>query len=182
MTTSETSTRSLSLGRGQWVTLMCCVAALAAMGGVLVLAKQPASGSAQAGDHPARVLSDREKFGGSRSTTTSSADFSGCGQLDPDKPPAVEFVLEGGKLTMGNLKQGVKIEQEVTFRSTGKGALCIAKVTTGCGCLKATLVDEKKRYEPGEQGRIRLLIDTTGRVGTIRKTVELVTNALKAPR
>jgi hypothetical protein len=152
------------------------------MGGVLVLAKQPAKAQVGPTAGPGRVPTERDKYGPPQHAMGSTDDFSGCGQLDPDKPPAVEFVLEDGTLQMGELKQGVKIEREVGFRSTGKGPLCVADVSTGCGCLKASLVGEKKRFEPGEEGRIRVVIDTTGRVGKIRKQVEMITNALKSPR
>ena len=56
------------------------------------------------------------------------------------------------------------------------------KVSTGCGCMKAKLIGEKKRFEPGEEGRILVAIDTTGRVGSIRKQVTVTTNSATAPR
>jgi len=179
---AEAPAPALGMTRSRWVAAICGAAAVGLMATVLVLAKQTRDAPAAPGAGPARPLSDIDKFGTPTRAGARAHDFSGCGQLDPDKPPGVEFDLEGGKLAMGELKQGVKIEREVVFRSTGEGPLCVVNVSTGCGCLKAKLVGDKKRYEPGEEGKIHVLLDTTGRIGRIRKKVTLTTNSAIAPR
>ena len=166
---------------------ICALGALGIMVTALFLAQQE-EGEA-GGETAATRLSDVDKFGrptnpdapAGEGDPRAATDAGGCGQLDPDHPPEVEFVLEGGKMKVGELKQGVKVERTVTFRNSGTGPLCVAKVSTGCGCLKAKLVGEKKRFEPGEEGKVAVVIDTTGRVGTIRKQVTLTTNALTSP-
>ena len=50
-----------------------------------------------------------------------------------------------GVLDLGLLKQGVKLTRDVEFKSTGKGALCVGQVTTGCGCLTARSSAGSKR-------------------------------------
>lgn len=173
------------LSRGTWVAIACAVACLAVMGAVIVLAGQENSSgeSAAAGAHTGgdAPLTNRELFGRQTGAGTPAA-FSACGPLDPDNPPEVTIDVEDGVLDLGKLKQGVTIDRDVTFRNTGTGPLCIGKVSTGCGCLKASLVGEERRYEPGESGKIRLVANTTGRVGIISKQVSILCNDMKSPR
>jgi hypothetical protein len=178
--------------RTPWVGALVAVAVLGLMAYAFILSHQEEE-AASPGANPPAVLSDVDKYGNPRTTPAGSidpdesaaakdgADVGGCGQLDPDHPPEIEFLLEDGTLHMGEMKQGVRVEREVAFRNAGTGPLCVAKVSTGCGCLKAKLMSEKKRFEPGEGGRIQLVIDTTGRVGTIRKQVTMTTNAVPTP-
>jgi hypothetical protein len=79
------------------------------------------------------------------------------------------------------VKQGVVKTLEVRFRSDGTGPLCIRRVSTGCGCVKADLVGEKRRFEPGEEGVISVVLDSTGRHGSQRKSVTVYTNDLESP-
>ncbi len=120
--------------------------------------------------------------GGVPDGTTSKLDLSGCGRLDPDNPPEIAFLVASDGLDLGDLKQGIKLDREVSFKNIGTGPLCVAKVSTGCGCLKATLIGEKKRFEPDEVGTIRLAADTTGRMGRISKQVSIFSNDVKSPR
>lgn len=75
----------------------------------------------------------------------------------------------------------MKKELEVVFRNVGSGPLCIRKVEAGCGCMKAKLVSEVRRFEQGEEGRIRVLLNTKGKEGILRKTVTVYTNAVDVP-
>jgi hypothetical protein len=104
----------------------------------------------------------------------------GC-RYDADHPPRLVFDLPPDGVSFGAVKQGVKIERDVTFRNEGSGALCIRRVDSGCGCIKARLVGEKRRYEPGEAGTIRVILDTKGREGQQKKTITLFTNAENDP-
>ena len=109
-------------------------------------------------------------------------DASLCRPVYPDKPPQIEFDLPAEGLNLGTLKQGVRLEREVVFRNTGSGPLCVSGITSGCGCLKATLTGVTRRFEPGDAGAIHLRIDTTGREGHVGKRVTVTSNDLMNPR
>ncbi|MDJ0522421.1 MAG: DUF1573 domain-containing protein [Planctomycetota bacterium] len=189
-TPSETSVERVTppsprMTRGAWIAAGCTVLCLAVMAAVVIMANRPAE------EDPAREaasgrsggFTNQEVFGRpSGDGQAEAAVLAACGPLDPDNPPKVEIELEGGLLDFGQLKQGVTVDRDVTFKNVGSGPLCIGKVHTGCGCLKAALVGDKERFEPGESGVIRVVADTTGRVGIIRKQVSVLCNDMKSPR
>lgn len=106
---------------------------------------------------------------------------SGC-LPDPERPPRLELDLPEQGIDFGKLKQGDVVERRVTFRSTGQGPLCIRDVQTGCGCVKARLEGEVRRYEPGESGALLVVFDSEGRYGLQNKAFSVVTNELDQAR
>ncbi len=106
----------------------------------------------------------------------------GCGDIDPSTPPRLEFLLDGGVADYGRVRQGARVPMEIKFRNAGEGLLCVMRVTTLCGCLKARFKDaKKKRYKPGEEGVIVLMLDTNNREGRIEKSVTVNSNDLEFP-
>jgi hypothetical protein len=89
--------------------------------------------------------------------------------------PAARFLLEGDVLDPGPLKQSETLVRDVTLRNDGRGTLCVRDPETGCGCVKAEWVGER-RLAPGESGTVHLTIDTTNREGREEKTVRVATN------
>jgi hypothetical protein len=101
---------------------------------------------------------------------------SGCA-TDVLAPPRLVFDLPTGVLDFGEVRQGVTIEKQVAFRNAGKGLLCIRDVPkTGCGCVKARFVGEKRRFEPGESGAISVTLNTAGRSEKQTKSVTVSSN------
>jgi hypothetical protein len=101
---------------------------------------------------------------------------------DPDRPPRLEVELGEQGIDFGKLKQGALVERRVTFRSTGKGPLCIRDVQTGCGCVRARVEGETKRFEPGESGALIITFDSKDRYGVQHKAFTVVTNELDHSR
>lgn len=101
--------------------------------------------------------------------------------FDPERPPRMVFDLPPSGVDFGAVKQGVDVTREVVFRNEGSGPLHILRVDRGCGCIQARLVGGKRRYEPGEEGRIVITLDTKGREGIQAKTVTIHTNAVDVP-
>lgn len=182
--TAETPERS---GASAWLPILTSVLCIGLMALVLVLATgddedEQAQASAGATPPVTPPPSREDLYGVSRKQRPPHpATFSGCGELDPDKPPRIEIAIEGGELDLGSLKQGVQIVREVTFKSTGVGPLCVVSAKSSCGCLKASLDASKRIYPPGEEGVVRLVVDTTGRMGKINKRVTVTSNDPKSP-
>jgi len=75
----------------------------------------------------------------------------------------------------GEVQQGVKLEHVFTFINSGEGKLTIQDVKPSCGCTGAAMGD-KKEFESGETGEIKITFNTEGRSGIIEKTINVTTN------
>lgn len=159
--------------RSRAIVLASSLAALAVMAGLVVLALSGREPSPQGGGAP-RVPS-------APLVPEATPMPEGC-VPDPGRPPALEMDLGEQGVDFGRVRQGQQVERRVTFRSTGSGALCIRDVQTGCGCVKARLDGDKRRFEPGETGTLVLLLDSTGRHGVQSKAFSLVTNEIGQAR
>ncbi|MDA1195432.1 MAG: DUF1573 domain-containing protein [Planctomycetota bacterium] len=178
---ADESARGAVPSAPRWVPILSSILCVGLMVVVLVLAnsREQAPG---ASPPPPGAVPDRDAtdlYGTPTAGDPQPIHVAGCGDLDPSRPPRVE--IETGEVDFGNLKQGVAVSREVTFRSVGQGPLCIASVKSGCGCVKATLVGTKRRYEPGESGAVLLVVDTTGRMGEINKRIDLISNDPVSP-
>jgi hypothetical protein len=162
--------------RSRRVLMVSAILALGAMGAVVAIAFvgrggeeasgrgfDPVASREAGGDLPARAPWPEE----------------GC-TPDPGKPPRLVFVTQGD-LDFGEVKQGVTKTLEYRFRSSGTGPLCIRQVNTGCGCVKADLLGDRRRFDPGEEGVISVVLDSTGRHGAQRKSVSIYTNDPESP-
>jgi Protein of unknown function (DUF1573) len=91
-----------------------------------------------------------------------------------------EIKFDTSEQHFGDVPQGPKLEGTYEFTNTGKNVLEIQNVTTSCGCTGA-IVDGKKDYQPGEQGKIKFTFNTEGRLGHNEKTITVFSNDMKHP-
>lgn len=90
--------------------------------------------------------------------------------------PAIEFTsLE---IDYGDIERGSNGVRIFTFSNTGNQELIIQKVYSSCGCTIPKKPEEP--IAPGEQGEIQVKYDTN-RVGPIRKTITVNSNATETP-
>jgi len=80
----------------------------------------------------------------------------------------------------GKIPQGKIVSSTVKFRNTGNANLIIKDVKTSCGCTAALI--SKKVLKPGEEGKIRIEFDSTGKEGKISRTVTVYSNDLNNSR
>lgn len=97
------------------------------------------------------------------------------------KPKVDEANNTESKLTLtknyfdfGNVKEGNIVEVTIAFKNSGKKDLLIKDVKTSCGCTAALL--SSKKLKPGEQGDLRIELDTSNRTGKLTRTVTLFSN------
>ena len=92
------------------------------------------------------------------------------------KGPAIEFtsqVVDYGEIEKGS--NGIRIFE---FINSGNQPLVISKVYSSCGC---TITKKPEApIAPGEKGEIQVKYDTN-RVGPIRKTITVNSNAESTP-
>lgn len=76
----------------------------------------------------------------------------------------------------GFIKQGDIVATEFKFTNTGKSDLLVTEARGSCGC---TIPEFPKRaIKPGENGKIKVLFNSTGKSGRQSKTVTISTNTL----
>ena len=91
--------------------------------------------------------------------------------------PKIKFEKE--IYDFGVIEQGEKVSFDFKFTNTGKSPLIITDATATCGC---TVPDYPKTpVLPGENGTIKVVFDSTGKLGMQDKQVTLVSNANPEP-
>ena len=87
--------------------------------------------------------------------------------------PSIKF--DEINYNFGNVDQGVTLEHEFHFTNSGEGLLTIKDVHASCGCT-GVIMGEKKEFEQGEEGMIKITFNTSGRSGKNTKYVSVTTN------
>lgn len=90
--------------------------------------------------------------------------------------PAIEFTSQ--VVDYGEIKKGSDGVRTFEFINSGNQPLVITKVYSSCGCT----IPKKPEtpIEPGDKGEIQVKYDTN-RVGPIRKTITVNSNAESTP-
>jgi hypothetical protein len=65
------------------------------------------------------------------------------------------------------------------FKNTGNDQLVIYNTKTDCGCTASTL--GKMRYEPGEEGSLKVTFNSKGKSGKVQQTIVVTTNDPNQP-
>ena len=93
----------------------------------------------------------------------------------PVNVPAIAFT--DTLVELGIVSEGTQADVVFAFQNTGDAALILSDVSTSCGC---TLAEQWPRepVQPGGIGEVAVRFDSRGRVGTNRKEVFVVTNAV----
>lgn len=91
--------------------------------------------------------------------------------------PVVKFEKE--IYDFGVIEQGEKVTYDFKFTNTGKTPLIITDATATCGCTVPEF--PKTPVKPGEGGTIKVVFDSTGKLGMQDKQITLVSNANPTP-
>jgi uncharacterized cupredoxin-like copper-binding protein len=79
----------------------------------------------------------------------------------------------------GKVDEGKVVEYTFNFANDGKSALKIKDIKTSCGCTAALVSSEL--LKPGEQGTLKVALDTSNRKGKMSRTVTIESNDPKDP-
>lgn len=85
-----------------------------------------------------------------------------------------EFKFEESKYDFGDITQGEVVEHFFEFTNTGGAPLIISNVITTCGCTAPTW--PKDPVKPGEKGKIKIVFNSTGKIGRQNKVVTIISN------
>ena len=93
------------------------------------------------------------------------------------KYPHIKF--DTVELAIPILKQGEYFEHVFGFQNVGTEPLIIRKVQSGCACIVSEVNNSK--VMPGEKGQLKVVYDTSGRLGTQKKHIYIISNSPQAP-
>jgi hypothetical protein len=79
----------------------------------------------------------------------------------------------------GKVKEGQVVDYTFKFKNTGKRVLEVKNVSTSCGCTVALI--SSKILKPGEEGTLRVELDTKDREGKMNRNVTIQSNDPKEP-
>ena len=93
--------------------------------------------------------------------------------VDPASITKVEW-LDGMDKDFGKMKEGENLEVSFRFKNVGDKPLVISNVSASCGCTVPET--PKKPYQPGETGVIKASFNSSGKVGSQSKQVNVFAN------
>lgn len=80
----------------------------------------------------------------------------------------------------GKVTEGVVVDHIFTFKNVGTEPLTIQEVKSSCGCTAALL--SKKELKPGEEGELKVELNTANRSGKMSRNVTIISNDPKEPQ
>jgi len=79
----------------------------------------------------------------------------------------------------GKVNEGDKVNYTFNFANKGSSVLTIKDIRTSCGCTAALLSQDN--IDPGQEGTIKVELDTKNRSGKMSRTVTISSNDPKDP-
>ncbi len=98
----------------------------------------------------------------------------GCAHKGPPAKygPIIQFTRE--HLDLGVVKQGETPRGQFSLQNIGDETLIIKGIKPSCGCTAAMM--ESQEIPPGREGKIQVVVDTTGKELDIDKTIIVTSN------
>ena len=87
---------------------------------------------------------------------------------------APQLVFTESHHDFGKVKGGQVVDYTFKFKNTGKGTLEVTNVSTSCGCTVAHI--SSKKLEPGQEGTLRIELDTKNREGKLNRNITIQSN------
>jgi hypothetical protein len=117
--------------------------------------------------------------GGDKKTEEISTDLidnsnTASGNVDEDNAPFFEFVEK--VKDFGTITQGEVVSATFRFKNVGQSDLIISSAKGSCGCTVPVWPEEP--IHPGEEGKIEVSFNSTGKQGLQNKTITLVANTI----
>jgi uncharacterized protein DUF1573 len=106
-------------------------------------------------------------------TTDSTVTTTKTETVAPENAAVISF--ESGMYNFGKISQGEKVNHEFKFKNTGKSPLIISNATATCGCTTPDI--PKEPVKTGDSGVIKVVFNSTGKMGMQDKIVTITSNA-----
>jgi len=89
--------------------------------------------------------------------------------------------VQGAKITIeerlhhfGEVQSDTLLSHTFSFVNTGSDTLVVEELSASCGCTAALLDNDK--LAPGEKGEVKVTLNTRGKRGNVRQSVDIFTN------
>jgi hypothetical protein len=92
----------------------------------------------------------------------------------PASPDAAVMSFEKTSFDFGKIKQGESVHYDFKFKNTGKTPLIISDAVATCGCTVPET--PKDPVKPGAEGVIKVVFNSTGKMGMQDKVVTISSN------
>lgn len=86
-----------------------------------------------------------------------------------------EIIFKEKSIDFGNITQGDKVEHNFIFENTGDTPLVISNVAVTCGCTAPSW--PKTPIAPGEKGEMKVIFNSSGKMGSQNSVVRVYSNA-----
>ncbi|TKC03968.1 DUF1573 domain-containing protein [Pedobacter frigoris] len=107
-------------------------------------------------------------------TTVASDSSSNVGAVAGAGDAVIAF--ETANYNFGKITQGEKVSYSYKFTNTGKGPLIITNAEASCGCTVPEV--PKEPIKPGEDGEIKVVFNSDGKIGLQDKVITVTSNAV----
>ena len=78
--------------------------------------------------------------------------------------------------SFGTISQGEKVSYSYKFKNTGKSPLIITNAEASCGCTVPEV--PKEPIKPGDEGEIKVVFNSEGKMGVIDKQITVTSNGV----
>jgi len=121
------------------------------------------------------VLASCKKENAALTIDDATAKKAEIAHADSGKVPVIKF--ESTDHDFGNIKAGDKVNYTYKFTNAGTSDLIISDAKASCGCTVPNYT--KEPVKPGGTGEVSVVFDSTGKSGSVTKTVTLTLNTEK---
>ena len=121
------------------------------------------------------VLASCKKENAALTIDDATAKKAEIAHADSGKVPVIKF--ESTDHDFGNIKAGEKVNYTYKFTNAGTSDLIISDAKASCGCTVPNYT--KEPVKPGGTGEVSVVFDSTGKSGSVTKTVTLTLNTEK---
>lgn len=94
--------------------------------------------------------------------------------------PGPSLDIPSAQYNFGKVTEGKVVDHIFTFNNAGDSPLTIKEVKTTCGCTAALL--SKKELAPGEEGTLKVELNTANRSGKMTRNVTIISNDPEDPQ
>ena len=121
------------------------------------------------------VLASCKKENAALTIDDATAKKAEIAHADSGKLPVIKF--ESTDHDFGTIKAGEKVNYTYKFTNAGTSDLIISDAKASCGCTVPNYT--KEPVKPGGTGEVSVVFDSTGKSGSVTKTVTLTLNTEK---
>lgn len=93
---------------------------------------------------------------------------------------SAEISFEKTEHNFKKIISGERVEYSFRFTNTGDAPLIITGIRSGCGCTVGDY--PKDPLKPGEEGKIKVVFNSSGRKGFQSQSVSILNNTQESPK